>query len=155
MCTLLSLSTHTYTYHMCSLFDISSQDVSCGANGALSIKDKDGNPLVPITTPFSQYPGDGRAVNSPLCPANLHFHIGAEHRSTDQGDASYEDSFDFDNFTNGPEYTSVNFPQDKSFSGKRCNFYKERESNGLDFSNYKFKYCVDVKVGMCRVLVVV
>ena len=140
---------------MRSLFDISSQDVSCGANGALSITDKDGNPLLPITTPFSQYPGDGRAVNSPLCPGNLHFHIGAEHRSTDQGDASYEDSFDFDNFTNGPQYTSVNFPQNKTFSGKRCNFYKNRETNGLDFSTYPFKYCVDVKVGMCRVLVVV
>lgn len=113
-------------------------DVSCGASGTLSAGD-----LVPITTPFSEYPGDG-TVNGPLCPANIHSHIGAEHRSSGQGEASYEDNFGPEN---GPEYTTVEKPVDPEFTGKRCNFYKNRKSNGLDFSNYNFKYCVDFKVG--------
>ena len=136
---------HTHIHIIYTFFVyVFSQDVSCGASGTL-----DSGDLEPITTPFSEYPGDG-TVNGPLCPANLHSHIGAEHRSSGQGDASYEDPFDFENYTNGPEYTSVNFPQDRDYSGKRCNYYKNRESNELDFSNYDFKYCVDFKVGMFR-----
>ena len=136
---------HTYahsSYAKCTLFaSVSSQDVSCGASGELPVEDAGGTPLEPITVPFSEYPGDG-TVKGPLCAANIHSHIGAEHRSSGQGDASYEDNFDSEN---GPQYISIEKP---GISGKRCNFYKNRKDNELDFSNYDFKHCADFKVGM-------
>ena len=148
--------THTYYYilivhiyilihHMihiiCSLdISVTLQNVSCGANGLLPVISDDGVPLEPIKLPFSQFQ-DGLG---PLCPANVHFHIGAEHSS----DGEYDTSFDFKDFSNGPEYNTTNFPRDKEYSGKRCNFYKNRETNGLNFENkFQWKYCVDVKVG--------
>ena len=85
--------------------------------------------LKPITEP---YPNVG------LCPGNLHFHIGAEHRSEGQYDTQFESG------VNGPVYEK---PFNPEYTGKRCNYYKDRETNGLDFSPYTFKYCTGVVVG--------
>ena len=143
---------HTHIHIIYTFFvSVFSQDVSCDASGTL-----DSGALEPITTPFSEYPGDGQTELGPLCPANLHSHIGAEHRSSGQGDASYTDNFDFENYSNGPEYESVNFPvqNQERYSGKRCNYYKNSKQGlpdsldfAKDFKNYDFKYCVDFKVG--------
>ena len=68
----------------------------------------------------------------------MHFHIGAEHRSEGQYDTKFESG------VNGPVYEK---PFNPEYTGKRCNYYKDRETNGLDFSPYTFKYCTGVVVG--------
>ena len=86
--------------------------------------------LAPINVPLGQ---------TNLCVANVHFHIGAEHNSDGQFDAPF-------NATNGPEYTTIN-PFPENFTGKRCNFFEDRQNNRLNFKEYTFKHCVGVKVG--------
>ena len=89
--------------------------------------------LTPINVPLGQ---------TNLCVANVHFHIGAEHNSDGQFDSLF-------NATNGPNYdpnATNTFPE--NYTGKRCNFFEDRENNGLNFDPiYQWKHCVDVKVG--------
>jgi len=89
------------------------------------------------------------AINVPyfktaLCPVNVHWHLGAEHRSEGQ----------FDEQGTSPELAGYPAPQDNNpDAGRRlaaarygfaCNKYKKNDSR---FDSYTWKHCVDMHVG--------
>ena len=91
-----------------------------------------------------------------MCPINVHYHIGAEHNSNGQYDQPFDSGAVGEG--NGPTYSADEialYPflrNDKNYTGKRCDFYRNYEDYGLTKSDFvdspsAFKYCDGVKVG--------
>jgi hypothetical protein len=92
-------------------------DVSEGYRGGLDA----GEWRVPITKPYNQ---------TDLCPVNVHWHLGAEHRSKGQ----------FDEQGTGPANDGYS-----ERLGHRCRFYNAADPKFT--TPYPWKYCKDMVVG--------
>jgi hypothetical protein len=107
----------------------SGADVTQGFQGGM---DTD---VEPIKTPY---------FKTALCPVNVHWHLGAEHRSAGQ----------FDENGVSPGLTDYTPADDNPNAGRRlaparygftCNLYDENDARFT--TPYKWKYCVDMHVG--------
>jgi len=98
-------------------------DVSVGYKGELDMTD-----TPPVTVPFYEVG---------ICPVNVHWHLGAEHRS--------EGEFDEDG--TGPDHGDDEHRKlaGEARLGLRCNHYDEDEK--MFTKDYKWEHCVDMKVG--------
>ena len=97
-------------------------DVTLGYKG-----DFDAGDRVPITTPYFE---------AGLCPVNVHWHLGAEHRS--------EGEFDEDG--SGPyDIHALRRLAGKVRLGSQCHHFNEKDSK---FNTpFDWKHCVDMEVG--------
>ena len=91
-------------------------DVTVGYKGDLDMTD-----TPPVTVPFYEIG---------ICPVNVHWHLGAEHRSGGE----------YDEHGTGPDQLDVN-----TRLGLRCSHYDEDET--MYTKVYEWKHCVDMKVG--------
>jgi len=108
-------------------FEQSGTNVTYGYVGTLNRKD-DAENITAISTSYFKVPK--------MCPVNVHWHWGAEHLSVGQ--------YDYTMDSKGPE------PHTSSVAGMRrglrCNHY-DASLQKFNDSTYKWKHCVDVKVG--------
>jgi len=81
---------------------------------------------------------DGAAGLGPLCPVNVHWHLGAEHKSGGQYDEAGKSPS-----PNNQNYTaSADAPVRYGFA---CHHYDASDSKFT--TEYKWKHCTDMKVG--------
>lgn len=101
-------------------------DVSVGYTGNLNMTE-----TPPITTPYWQ---------AGICPVNVHWHLGAEHRSQGEYDETFADY--------GPgghdDHDHRSLAADARL-GLRCGHYNENDAKFT--TEYDWKHCVDMKVG--------
>ena len=100
-------------------------DVSLGYNGELDMTDQPS-----IIVPFYEVG---------ICPVNVHWHLGADHRSEGE----------FDENGTGPHHDE-NFDDHRQLAGDaplglRCNHYDEDKK--MFTKKFKWGHCVDMKVG--------
>jgi len=105
-------------------------NVTAGFQGTLNTD------AVPITTPY-------RSNTPPLCPVNVHWHLGAEHYSVGQYDENGQ----------GPDH-EIHEDKDEGSSrrladtarlGFRCHHYDENDEKFT--KEYVWKHCADMYVG--------
>jgi len=101
-------------------------DVSSPFKGTKESKDKDGNPRLPITTSYWQ---------QGLCPVNVHWHLGAEHRS----------SGEYDENGSGPKDAITSWNGKSIRQGLRCRNYKDGDQKFT--KPYEWKHCKHMAVG--------
>jgi len=99
-------------------------DVTVGYVGGMEVGD-----LVPITVPFYE---------KGLCPVNVHWHLGAEHRSEGE----------YDEEGTGPHNDPIRRKLEGDVqSGLRCHHYRDDEWRSKFTKEYDWKHCKDMEVG--------
>ena len=96
-------------------------DVSVGYKGGLNTT------FEPITDPY---------YTKGLCPVNVHWHVGAEHRS----EGEYDESFD----ANGPADAHRMLSGDAR-QGFRCKYYDASDAKYT--TEYNWQHCIGMHVG--------
>jgi hypothetical protein len=107
--------------NLAGVLEQSATDVSVGYKGDI---DASGRP--PIRTPYWK---------NGLCPVNVHWHLGAEHRSTGEYDETFASKG-----PGGGRRLAANVRL-----GHRCKYYDS--SNSKHTTEYNWQYCVGMKVG--------
>jgi hypothetical protein len=97
-------------------------DVSVGYVGGLNTT------WDPITDPYYKVG---------LCPVNVHWHLGAEHRS----EGEYDETFD----ANGPSVDSHRDLEEGARQGFRCKHYDASDSKFT--TEYDWQHCIGMHVG--------
>jgi hypothetical protein len=102
-------------------------DVTMNGDGTFTQGGNDAGDVEPIGTPYFQ---------AGLCPVNVHWHLGAEHRSEGQ----------FDENGTGPADASRKLLAEAEVRrGGRCYHYDATDPKFT--TAYDWKHCVDMKVG--------
>ena len=116
-----------YVDGVATLVEQAGGDVTMNGDGTFTQGGNDADGVAPIGTPYFQ---------AGLCPVNVHWHLGAEHRSEGQ----------FDENGTGPADASRKLLAEAEVRrGGRCYHY---DANDPKFTTaYDWKHCVDMKVG--------
>ena len=102
-------------------------DVTMNGDGTFTQGGNDAGDVEPIGTPYFE---------AGLCPVNVHWHLGAEHRSEGQ----------FDENGTGPADASRKLLAEAEVQrGGRCYHYDATDPKFM--TAYDWKHCVDMKVG--------
>merc|ERR1719199_301215 len=107
-------------------------DVTKGVKGTMVTLKSDGTPLKPITKPLGA---------AGMCPVNVHWHSGAEHRSTGQYDESGQGYM---------EYKTEADKKGRSLAGagrrgNQCHLFDKTDPKFT--TEYDWKHCKDMHVG--------
>merc|ERR1739848_976414 len=107
--------------HDCTAAAASEQagaDVTQGVQGEMDTIGSDGKPVKPVTKPLG---------NAGMCPVNVHWHSGAEHRSTGEYDE------------NGKGYKDGRQLGGAGRRGNQCYLYDKTDSKYT--TEYDWKHC--------------
>jgi hypothetical protein len=117
-----------YTNGVATLIEQAGGDVTMNADGSFTQGGNDAGDVTPIDTPYYQ---------AGLCPVNVHWHLGAEHRSAGE----------FDENGTGPAAASRKLlaSSEEVRLGGRCYHYDATDPKFT--TAYDWKHCVDMKVG--------
>ena len=117
-----------YVDGVATLIEQAGGDVTMNADGSFTQGGNDAGDVTPIDTPYYQ---------AGLCPVNVHWHLGAEHRSEGE----------FDENGTGPAAASRKLlaSTEEVRLGGRCYHYDATDPKFT--TAYDWKHCVDMKVG--------
>ena len=116
-----------YTDGVATLVEQAGGDVTMNSDGTFSAASNDPEGVEPLKKPYFE---EG------LCPVNVHWHLGAEHRSEGQ----------FDENGTGPADASRKLLAEAEVQrGGRCYHYDATDPKFT--TAYDWKHCVDMKVG--------
>jgi|EP00228_Micromonas_bravo_P009357 hypothetical protein len=117
-----------FTNGVATLIEQAGGDVTMNADGSFTQGTSDAAGVTPIAQPYYQ---------AGLCPVNVHWHLGAEHRSAGE----------FDEDGTGPDDTAHRklLAGSETRLGGRCHHYNANDSRFT--TAYDWKHCVDMKVG--------
>jgi hypothetical protein len=97
-------------------------DITEGAAGLMSVE-------------ATQHPILGEYADTALCPVNVHWHMGAEHRSAGE----------YDEYGKSPEDHHRRLAESSVRHGHKCMYYDETDPKFT--TEYDWKYCKDMVVG--------
>jgi hypothetical protein len=117
-----------YVDGVATLIEQAGGDVTMNGDGSFTQGGSDAGDVTPIDTPYYQ---------AGLCPVNVHWHLGAEHRSAGE----------FDENGTGPAAASRKLlaSSEEVRLGGRCYHYDATDPKFT--TAYDWKHCVDMKVG--------
>jgi len=117
-----------YVDGVATLIEQAGGDVTMNADGSFTQGGNDAGDVTPIDTPYYQ---------AGLCPVNVHWHLGAEHRSEGE----------FDENGTGPAAGSRKLlaSTEEVRLGGRCYHYDATDPKFT--TAYDWQHCVDMKVG--------